>query len=61
MKKPAIATKGSKKENPFAKKGDKAPPKKGGGKEAPAKGKDGGKCEHCGGKMKGGKYEKCGY
>jgi hypothetical protein len=61
MKKPAIATKGSKKENPFAKKGDKAPPKKGDKKEAPAKGK-GETCQHCGGKMgKDGKCMKCGY
>jgi hypothetical protein len=60
MKKPAIATK-NKKENPFAKKGDKMPPKKGGGKEAPAKG-DGKTCQHCGGKMgKDGKCMKCGY
>jgi hypothetical protein len=59
QKKPAVATKsGGKKENPFKKGG---PPKKGGGKDAPAKGKDGGKCPHCGGKMKGGKCEKCGY
>jgi tRNA(Ile2) C34 agmatinyltransferase TiaS len=55
VKKPAVATKGSKKENPFAKKGDK--------KEMPKKADKGkGKCPDCGGKMgKDGKCMKCGY
>jgi hypothetical protein len=55
VKKPAVATKGSKKENPFAKKGKEAP-----AKEKGDKGK--GKCPDCGGKMgKDGKCMKCGY